>query len=58
MSSSNIPAAPGTTAANVVHEAIDERQYVRTKLNARVRLSAPGQAPIDSTLQLVSTGIA
>lgn len=56
MSSSNIPAAPGTTAANVVHEAIDERQYVRTKLNARVRLSAPGQAPIDSTLQDISLG--
>ncbi|NER63351.1 PilZ domain-containing protein [Pseudomonas sp. MAFF212427] len=56
MSSSNIPAAPGATAANVVHEAIDERQYVRTKLNARVKLSAAGQAPIDTTLQDISLG--
>ena len=29
---------------------------LRTKLNARVKLSAPGQAPIDSTLQDISLG--
>ncbi|WP_433884575.1 PilZ domain-containing protein [Pseudomonas vranovensis] len=52
MSSSSTPAVP----ANVVHEAIDERQYVRTKLNARVKLSAAGQAPFDSTLQDISLG--
>lgn len=52
MSSSSTPAVP----ANVVHEAIDERQYVRTKLNARVKLSASGQAPFDSTLQDISLG--
>ncbi|SDQ63109.1 alginate biosynthesis protein Alg44 [Pseudomonas sp. UC 17F4] len=52
MSSSSTPAVP----ANVVHEAIDERQYVRTKLNARVKLSAAGQPPFDSTLQDISLG--
>ncbi|MCP3750562.1 PilZ domain-containing protein [Pseudomonas sp. SBB6] len=52
MSSSSTPAVP----ANVVHEAIDERQYVRTKLNARVTLSAAGQPPFDSTLQDISLG--
>ncbi|KDN98595.2 PilZ domain-containing protein [Pseudomonas donghuensis] len=52
MSSSSTPAVP----ANVVHEAIDERQYVRTKLNARVTLSATGQPSFDSTLQDISLG--
>lgn len=52
MSSSSTPTVP----ANVVHEAIDERQYVRTKLNARVMLSATGQPTFESTLQDISLG--
>lgn len=52
MSSSSTPTVP----ANVVHEAIDERQYVRTKLNARVLLSATGQPSFESTLQDISLG--
>ena len=52
MSSSSTPPVP----ANVVHEAIDERQYVRTKLNARVLLSATGQPSFESTLQDISLG--
>ncbi|WP_409279405.1 PilZ domain-containing protein [Pseudomonas defluvii] len=52
MSSSSTPTVP----ANVVHEAIDERQYVRTKLNARVLLSATGQPTFESTLQDISLG--
>lgn len=56
MSSSNIPVAPGKTAANIVHEAIDERQHVRTRMNARVRLSAAGQAAFETALQDISLG--
>ncbi|MCO7514949.1 PilZ domain-containing protein [Pseudomonas guariconensis] len=56
MSSSNTPVAPGKTAANIVHEAIDERQYVRTRMNARVRLSGSGQAPFEAALQDISLG--
>lgn len=52
MSNSSTPTVP----ANVVHEAIDERQYVRTKLNARVLLSATGQPAFESTLQDISLG--
>lgn len=56
MSTTNIPAAPGKTAANIVHEAVDERQYVRTRMNARVRLASAGQAPFEVALQDISLG--
>lgn len=44
------------TPANVVHEAIDERQYVRTKIPARVILSGGGQPQIECELQDISLG--
>ncbi|MDC0689642.1 PilZ domain-containing protein [Mitsuaria sp. RG] len=56
MSTSNTPAAPGTTAANIVHEAIDERQYVRTRMHARVRLSGAGREPFEADLADISLG--
>ncbi|MNG72450.1 Alginate biosynthesis protein Alg44 [compost metagenome] len=56
MSSTNIPAAPGKTAANIVHEAVDERQHVRTRMNARVRLSSAGQPGFETDLQDISLG--
>ena len=56
MSSTNIPAAPGKTAANIVHEAVDERQHVRTRMNARVRLSSAGQPGFETELQDISLG--
>ncbi|QXI40268.1 PilZ domain-containing protein [Pseudomonas xantholysinigenes] len=56
MSTSNTPSAPGKTAANIVHEAIDERQYVRTRMNARVRLSGSGREPFEADLQDISLG--
>ena len=56
MSSSSTPTVPGKTAANVVHEAIDERQYVRTRINARVTLAAAGQPTVETTLQDISLG--
>lgn len=42
--------------ANVVHEAIDERQYVRTKINAKVKLDGGGQPPFESDIQDISLG--
>ncbi|MEX5587274.1 PilZ domain-containing protein [Pseudomonas urmiensis] len=56
MSTTNIPAAPSKSAANIVHEAIDERQYVRTRINARVRLSSGGQTAFETQLQDISLG--
>ncbi|MGR3993549.1 PilZ domain-containing protein [Pseudomonas sp. 1121_17] len=56
MSMTNSPAAPGKTSANIVHEAVDERQYVRTRINARVRLASGGQTVIETTLQDISLG--
>lgn len=56
MSTSNTPAAPGKTAANIVHEAIDERQYVRTRMNARVRLSGAGREAFEADLADISLG--
>ncbi|MCO7521575.1 MULTISPECIES: PilZ domain-containing protein [unclassified Pseudomonas] len=56
MSTSNTPSAPGKTAANIVHEAIDERQYVRTRMNARVSLSGNGREPFTADLQDISLG--
>ena len=56
MSTSNTPAAPGKTAANIVHEAIDERQYVRTRMHARVRLSGAGREPFEADLADISLG--
>jgi mannuronan synthase len=56
MSTSNTPSAAGKTAANIVHEAIDERQYVRTRMNARVRLSGSGREPFEADLQDISLG--
>ncbi|MEG1038306.1 PilZ domain-containing protein [Pseudomonas sp. NUPR-001] len=56
MSSSSTPTVSAKTAANVVHEAIDERQYVRTRINARVTLSAAGQPNIETSLQDISLG--
>ncbi|MGG7634391.1 PilZ domain-containing protein [Pseudomonas sp. ES1] len=52
MSSSNTPTAP----ANIVHEAIDERQYVRTRMNARVRLAGNGREPFEAELADISLG--
>lgn len=52
MSSSNTPTAP----ANIVHEAIDERQYVRTRMNARVRLAGNGREPFETELADISLG--
>ncbi|MFJ3450518.1 PilZ domain-containing protein [Pseudomonas sichuanensis] len=52
MSSSNTPTAP----ANIVHEAIDERQYVRTRMNARVRLAGNGREPFEAQLADISLG--
>lgn len=52
MSSSTTTVLP----ANVVHEAIDERQYVRTKLNAKVKLDGGGQLPFESNIQDISLG--
>ncbi|MCE1118136.1 MULTISPECIES: PilZ domain-containing protein [Pseudomonas] len=52
MSSSNTPTAP----ANIVHEAIDERQYVRTRMNARVRLAGSGREPFEAQLADISLG--
>ncbi|MFZ0156268.1 PilZ domain-containing protein [Pseudomonas sp.] len=56
MSSSSTPTVPAKAAANVVHEAIDERQYVRTRINAKVTLAADGQPTLDTTLQDISLG--
>ncbi|MFQ6574075.1 PilZ domain-containing protein [Pseudomonas sp. UM16] len=56
MSSSSTPTVPAKAAANVVHEAIDERQYVRTRINAKVTLAADGQPPLETTLQDISLG--
>ncbi|MDH0649331.1 PilZ domain-containing protein, partial [Pseudomonas sp. GD03867] len=56
MSTSNTPAAPGKTAANIVHEAIDERQYVRTRMNARVRMAGAGREPFEADLADISLG--
>ncbi len=56
MSMTNSPAAPGKTSANIVHEAVDERQYVRTRINARVRLASGGQTVIETILQDISLG--
>lgn len=52
MSSSNTPTAP----ANIVHEAIDERQYVRTRMHARVRLAGNGREPFEADLADISLG--
>ncbi|MGH8437648.1 MAG: PilZ domain-containing protein [Pseudomonas sp.] len=56
MSSSSTSTVPGKAAANVVHEAIDERQYVRTRIDARVTLAAAGQPSVETTLQDISLG--
>jgi len=56
MSSSSTPAITNKSAAKVVHEAIDERQYVRTRINAHVTLSAAGQPSIETSLQDISLG--
>ncbi|MBH3428094.1 PilZ domain-containing protein [Pseudomonas alkylphenolica] len=57
MSSSSTPVIPGKkAAANVVHEAIDERQYVRTRIDAHVTLTAAGQPTVETSLQDISLG--
>ncbi|MDD2045994.1 PilZ domain-containing protein [Pseudomonas putida] len=56
MSSSSTPTVPAKAAANVVHEAIDERQYVRTRINASVTLTAAGQPTVETSLQDISLG--
>ncbi|MDQ7983409.1 PilZ domain-containing protein [Pseudomonas sp. G34] len=42
--------------ANVVHEAIDERQYVRTKIPARVLLDGNGLKQLECEIQDISLG--
>ncbi|WP_416638472.1 PilZ domain-containing protein [Pseudomonas sp. OHS18] len=42
--------------ANVVHEAIDERQYVRTKIPARVLLDGHGLKQLECEIQDISLG--
>lgn len=42
--------------ANVVHEAIDERQFVRTKIPARITLHGNGQTGMECDIQDISLG--
>ncbi|MDR2306665.1 MAG: PilZ domain-containing protein [Paucimonas sp.] len=56
MSTSHTPAATGKTPANIVHEAIDERQHVRTRMHARVRLSGHGREAFEAELADISLG--
>ncbi|CAD5107309.1 PilZ domain-containing protein [Zestomonas carbonaria] len=46
----------GNLSANVVHEAIDERQYVRTKIPAKVTLSGGGIPPTECQIEDISLG--
>lgn len=43
-------------AANVVHEAIDERQFVRTKIPAKAILSGHGLSGLECNIQDISLG--